>query len=146
MRLDQFFPYRLALAAEAVSQALALVYSDRYQLTRDEWRVIAALSGLGETKTAQVIQSTALEKMRVSRAVARLERDGLLSRSPDPQDGRGYVLRLLPPGVALCGKIVPMVQAREAFLLEALSADEREVFQCALAKVHERAEQLTRQG
>ena len=146
MDLKRFFPYRLAVLAEAVSQATAQVYGDRFRLTRDEWRVVAALAGLGEVRTALVIDSTTLDKMRVSRALARMERDGLVGRSPDPSDGRGYLLRLLPPGQALYRRIVPMVQAREEFLLGALDEHERAILDKALDKLQERAAQLQRQG
>lgn len=146
MELQQFFPYRMAVLSEAVSQCVAQVYRERFGLTRDEWRVIAALAGAGWLKTARVIETTTLEKMPVSRAVARLERDGLVERKPDPDDGRGFLLRLAPAGRALHAKVVPMVQAREAFLLEALDADERRVLDGALDKLRERALQLARHG
>ena len=146
MDLEQFFPYRLARAAEAVSQALALIYNERFELTRDEWRVLAALAELREAKTTRVLENTSLDKMRVSRAVARLERDGLITRAADPDDGRGHLLRLKPAGRALYAKIVPMAQARETYLLDSLSDDERQQFLRTLAVVQERAEQLTRQG
>ena len=84
--------------------------------------------------------------MQVSRALARLERDGLLARSPDPEDGRAWRVRLLPAGMALYRKIVPMVQAREEYLLSDLSPEERELLVTALAKVEARARQLARQG
>jgi DNA-binding MarR family transcriptional regulator len=146
MDLHRFFPYRLAVLAEAVSQATAQVYRERFDLTRDEWRVLAALPGAGRVKTASVIQSTTLDKMRVSRAVARMERNGLIARHPDPQDGRGQLIELLPAGLALYRRIVPMVRAREAFLLEELSEAERAVLDRALDKVLARAQQLARQG
>ena len=146
MDLEQFFPYRLARAAETVSQALALIYNERFELTRDEWRVLAALAELREAKTTRVLESTSLDKMRVSRAVARLERDGLITRAADPDDGRGHLLRLRPAGRTLYAKIVPMAQAREAYLLDSLSDDERKQLLRSLAVVQERAEQLTRQG
>jgi DNA-binding MarR family transcriptional regulator len=146
MDLQQFFPYRLARLAEAVSQATAQVYSERFDLTRDEWRVLAALAEAGAVKTAQVLESTTLDKMRVSRALARMEKAELIERSPDPDDGRGQRVRLLPPGRALYRKIVPMVQAREAYLLEALEPAERAALDKAMDKVRERAVQLTRQG
>ena len=146
MVLERFFPYRLARVAETVSQAVARVYSERFKLSRDEWRVMAALAGLGEVKTARVLDSASLDKMRVSRAVAHLEASGLLARAADPEDGRGDMLRLLPAGRALHKKIVPMALAREAYLLDALTASERDVFQRALVKVQARAEQLLRQG
>jgi DNA-binding MarR family transcriptional regulator len=78
--------------------------------------------------------------------VARLERDGLLQRSPDPDDGRGYRLRLKPAGRALHAKVVPMVLAREQFLLEALDPAERELLLRALTRMGERAEQLRLAG
>lgn len=146
MELEQFFPYRLARSAETVSQALALIYNERFELTRDEWRVLAALAESREAKTTRVLEITSLDKMRVSRAVARLERDGLITRAADPGDRRGHLLRLRPAGRALYAKIVPMAQAREAYLLDNLSADERKQFLRTLTMVQERAEQLLRQG
>lgn len=142
MDLQRFFPYRIAVLAEAVSRCLAQVYRDRFGLTRDEWRVLAALADCGTVKTARVIEHTTLDKMPVSRAVTRMARDGLIERLPDPEDGRGWLLRLKPAGRGLYQKIVPVVEAREAFLLEVLTREEREVLERALAKVLERARAL----
>lgn len=146
MDLQRFFPYRIAVLAENVSQCVAQVYRERFGLSRDEWRVLAALADHRTMKMVQVMESSTLEKMQVSRAVARLEGDGLLEKLPDPDDGRGWLLRLRPAGRALYNKVVPMVQAREAFLLEALSAEERAVLDKALALLDERARQLARAG
>ena len=46
MDLQAFFPYRLAVLSEAVSLSLAEVYADRFKLSRDAWRVLAALAAL----------------------------------------------------------------------------------------------------
>lgn len=147
MELRRFFPYRLARLAEVVSQATARVYADRFGLTRDEWRVVAALAGQRKAmKTAAILESSTLDKMRVSRALARLEKDGLVRRDPDPEDGRAWLVTLLPAGAALHRRIVPMVQAREAFLLEALTEEERRVLDVAIDKVRARAEELVRHG
>lgn len=144
--LEQFFPYRLARLAEQVSLATAQVYRTRFALGRDEWRVMAALAQGSEMKTGDVLERTTMEKMQVSRALARLERDGFVERSPDPGDGRAWLVRLRPAGLALYRKIVPMVQAREEYLLADLSAAERQVLDAAFEKVGERARQLIRHG
>ncbi|GAB3773006.1 MarR family transcriptional regulator [Ramlibacter monticola] len=146
MELEKFFPYRIALLAEQVSLATAQVYRTRFALGRDEWRVLAALAQQGEVRAADVKDRTTLDKMQVSRALARLEQGGLLARSPDPEDGRAWRVRLLPAGAALYRKIVPMVQAREEYLLSDLSPEEREALAKALEKVEARARQLARQG
>lgn len=146
MELRHFFPYRMAVLAESVSQCLAQVYSERFGLSRDEWRVLAALAEEGTAKMADVILSTTLDKMRVSRAVTRMEEADLLERLPNPDDGRGWLLRMKPAGRTLFQRIVPVVQAREAFLLDALSAQERELLDRAMDKLRDRAQLLVKQG
>ena len=146
MKLDHFFPYRLAVLAEAVSRSMAQVYAARFDLTRDEWRVLAALAETSPMKTTALIEHTTMDKMRVSRALARMEEAGLIERQADPDDRRSQRLSLRPGGAALYRKIVPMVQAREAFLFEGLDAAERRALDGALDKLLQRARQLAEQG
>lgn len=146
MNLQVFLPYRLAVVSEAVSRSLAAVYAQRFNLTRDEWRVLAALAGRDGILGAELGSLTTLDKMQVSRALTRMERDGLLEREPDPADRRNLIVRLKPAGRALYRKIVPMAQAREAYLLESLDADERAALATALDKLLQRAKQLQEHG
>ncbi|HEU0199049.1 MAG TPA: MarR family transcriptional regulator [Burkholderiaceae bacterium] len=146
MDLQTFFPYRLALVSEAVSRSIAAVYAARFQLTRDEWRVLAALAGPGRMKTTEIAARTALDKMQVSRAVTRMERDGLIEREHDAADRRNRILRLLPAGRALFKQVAPMAEARERFLLAVLDERERAVLDSALDKLQQRAAELQEQG
>src|SRR5512146_672563 len=100
MQLESFFPYRLAVAADAVSRSIAQVYGERFDLGRDEWRVLAALADAAMLRTSAVIERTTLDKVAVSRALARLEGRGLVERRTDPEDGRGYLIRLRTAGRA----------------------------------------------
>lgn len=146
MNLQAFLPYRLAVVSDAVSRSLAAVYAQRFNLTRDEWRVLAALAGRDDIKGTELGSLTTLDKMQLSRALTRMERDGLLAREPDPADRRNLLVRLKPAGRALYRKIVPMAQAREAYLLESLDADERATLSAALDKLLQRARQLQQHG
>lgn len=146
MNLQVFLPYRLAVVSDAVSRSLAAVYAQRFNLTRDEWRVLAALAGRDRILSTELGGLTTLDKMQVSRALTRMERDGLLEREPDPADRRNLLVRLRPAGRALYRKIVPMAQAREAYLLESLDADERAMLSAALDKLLQRAKQLQEHG
>ena len=149
MDLQAFFPYRLAVLSEAVSLSLAEVYADRFKLSRDAWRVLAALAALpaGQAlRTREVMARTTLDKMQASRAVRALEEAGHLKREPDPDDGRGQLLRLTAAGRALYRRIVPVVQAREAYLLEGLADDERAALERAIDGVLARARQLLPPG
>ena len=124
MNLHAFLPYQLAVAADTVSRALAVVYADRFAL--------GARAGL--------------DKMQVSRALARMERDGLVERSLDADDRRHLRVRLKASGRSLYRRVVPMAQAREAFLLDGLDAAERAALVQALTKLQARAQQLLDQG
>lgn len=146
MQLAQFFPYRLAVLADQVSQCMAQVYAARFQLSRDEWRVLAALHQNPTMKTGDAIAHTTMEKMQASRAITHLEETGLLTRNADDRDRRHRVLSLTPAGRALVKKVIPLVQAREAFLMESLDAEERAVLDRALSKLTERARTLVSQG
>lgn len=146
MDLDRFVPYRLARLADAVSRAIAPVYAQRFGLSRDEWRVLAALAERKAVKTADLIAQTTLDKMQASRALARMESAGLIERSPDPDDARARIVRSTAAARALYRKIAPMALAREAYLLEVLSPDERRLLDATLDTLFERARQLEQRG
>ncbi|WP_288411356.1 MarR family winged helix-turn-helix transcriptional regulator [uncultured Herbaspirillum sp.] len=141
MKLQAFFPYQLAQLAEAVSRSVASVYADRFGLTRDEWRILAALAEEGQMQASDLVPHTSLDKMQVSRALAGMEEAGLVLRQPSPEDARARIVKPTTQGRKLYRKIVPMVEEREAFLLQALSRTEREALMSAMEKVRARAMQ-----
>ena len=146
MQLQAFLPYRLAVVTEAISRSMAAVYHRRYELSRDEWRLLAALAGSGRIQAAEAAQLTTLDKMQASRALRSLQSRGLVDRRTDENDRRHVIVQLLPAGRALLRQITPMVLAREAYLLEALDDEERAVLDRALGKLMQRARALQQQG
>lgn len=119
--LQQFLPYRLAVLADQVSRALAAIYSEQFDLSREEWRILAALGQHGEQPTTGVGRITTLDKMQVSRAMQRLEARSLIARRTAVEDRRNKSVRLTDAGRALYAEIVPRVRAREREILQSLS-------------------------
>src|SRR5438445_5347964 len=72
LELERFLPYRLSVLTNRISTAIARVYVRRFGLTVPEWRVMAVLGRFGEMPANAVCERTAMDKVRVSRAVARL--------------------------------------------------------------------------
>lgn len=144
--LAEFFPYRLAVLADRVSQALSQVYLDRFDLSRAEWRVLAALGVQQEMAAKDIGPYSTLDKMQVSRAIARLEEGGLVRREDDTGDGRAKIVCLTPAGRALYNKIVPLARAREAYILEALDPAERDALRRAMERLQQRADSLIERG
>lgn len=140
--LQSFLPYRLAVLADAVSQSIAELYSERFALNRAEWRILAALGDEPNMTGKQLSAYTTLDKMQVSRAVNAMLDRSLLIRSENPADRRNMVLCLSDQGQELLSQVIPVVQEREKFLLEALTETEQTMFEVASRKIHEKAKQL----
>jgi DNA-binding MarR family transcriptional regulator len=123
--LAQSLAYRLVVLAERVSRAVAQDYETEFQLSRPEWRVLAALAANGAMTAKALGPYSTLDKMQISRALQKLEAHGHVERRAHATDGRSTVLSLTRAGQALYQRIKPRVQAREAEILGALSAKER---------------------
>jgi DNA-binding MarR family transcriptional regulator len=84
--------------------------------------------------------------MRTSGAMTnrlhRLEAAGLVERRPDPQDGRGIVVRLTPRGLKLVDEVAPLHLANERDLLAALSEDDLRTLESILRKLLREIEEV----
>ncbi len=99
--LQEFLPYLLNQAAEATSKGFHATYKTAYGMTRTQWRVLAHLGKFGAMTARDICARSHIEKTKVSRAVAALETDGCLTRSPSPQDRRAEILMLTDRGRAV---------------------------------------------
>lgn len=123
--LQQFLPYRLSVLANRSSDALAREYSQRFGLGVTEWRVMAVLGRYRQLSANEVAQHTAMDKVAVSRAVARLLDAGRLTREVADDDRRRSVLRLSAAGRAIYRRIVPLALQFEDLILAGMSRRER---------------------
>ena len=123
-QLERFLPYRLSVLANLASRALARLYGERFGLSVAEWRVIAHLARAAPASANEVAARAAMDKVQVSRAVARLTAKELVERATDAADRRRSALRLTRRGQATHDAIVPLARGVEARLLAGLPAAE----------------------
>jgi DNA-binding MarR family transcriptional regulator len=136
--LENFLPYLLNQAAEATSKSFHATYKAAYGMTRTQWRVLANLGKFGSMTARDICAISHIEKTKVSRAVSALEEDGLLSRTPSPQDRRAEILALTDRGrevfvdlgqraiqydLALRTQIGPQIAAQLDELLRRITAE-----------------------
>jgi len=142
MRLDRFLPYRLSVLANTVSRALGESYEERFGLTIPQWRVIAVLGPEAALSASEIAEHSVMDKVTVSRAVARLVDDGRLLRATDPDDRRRSLLRLSRRGRSIYERIIPLARAYERDLLRALDPGDRSELDRLLTRLTDRARSL----
>ena len=123
--LEHFLPYRLSVLSNRVSQTIAGAYARRFGIGVTEWRVIAVVGRYPGLSANAVAARTAMDKVAVSRAVARLLDRGLLQREMHGDDRRRSVLQLSGDGYRIYDEVVPLALDCERRLLEQLSDEER---------------------
>jgi DNA-binding MarR family transcriptional regulator len=134
-RLEDYMPYRLAVASASVSRLLARRLSDAYGISIAEWRVLTMVGRFEVMSPSVVGERTAMDKVKVSRAAASLVARGMIKQSQDPADGRGRLLRLTRKGVSVHKGCLPIVRELEEELAAGLSKAEWTSLSKALARI-----------
>jgi DNA-binding MarR family transcriptional regulator len=133
--LDRFVPYLVSALADRLSTDLARVYQSRFGITNAEWRVLTHLSANAKVSVREIHARVSMDKVKVSRAAARLEAAGLIRKQVNKTDQRLVELQLSPRGRALFRKIAPLALAYEAEALAQLTDRERDCFRDVLRKL-----------
>ena len=78
-------------------------------LSGADYSVLASLSALdgGRMPAHALCNALGWEKSRLSHQVRRMQKDGLISREPNPDDARSTIVCLLPAGRAAIEKAAP---------------------------------------
>lgn len=107
----------------------------RYGLSRPEFVVLFTLSQRPGVVARDICLVTGLPKNSISRAVVSLVERDLIDRQQRDDDRRSKRLALTDAGSALLGKVLPMVEGRQAAMRAALTSSERAVFDTLLMKL-----------
>lgn len=126
MRIETFFPYRLAVTAEAFSRQLVAVYGREHGLSREEWRLLFLIEDAGTIDSVQISNRTSLDRVQVSRAASKLEAKGLIERNVPSKDRRLRQYAITPSGRDLFQTVFAAVAARADDILGAMSKADRE--------------------
>ena len=120
LELEGFLPYRVARLAAALSRGLAAQYEAKYQISVAEWRVLVHLTQASEISVRDIFIRVDLDRARVTRAVQRLERRGLVSKLVNETDRRLVRLALTPAGRDLAAELSRLAMAFESRIMAAL--------------------------
>ena len=133
--LKKFLPYQLSVVTNRISASFARLYSEKFNLSIPEWRVMAVLGQQPGLSADEVSSETEMDKVPVSRAVTKLLDKGLLNRDFSGLDRRRSILRLSEAGYAMYSQIVPLALSYEAELKAVLIEQEQAQLETLLEKL-----------
>ncbi|AKH19775.1 MarR family winged helix-turn-helix transcriptional regulator [Sedimenticola thiotaurini] len=142
MELASFLPYRFSVLTNDISKSIASIYSKRFHISIQEWRIIANLGDRQPLSANEIGAHVNLDKVQISRALNKLIDKGLVLRTLDKVDKRKSSLRLSRKGHRLYEKIVPIALERERQLLAALNRQEQAQLNRILDKLEQRVRAL----
>jgi DNA-binding MarR family transcriptional regulator len=140
--LEDFLPYRLSILSNRVSRAIAARYAETFDLTIPEWRIIAVLGRRPGLTAKEVAEATEMDKVAVSRAVAKLVAARRIAVRADAEDARRQILSLTSQGESVHARIAPIALESEQRLLAPLTAREREQLDALIKRLLKAAKTL----
>lgn len=125
LNLSSFLPYQLSILQARLSHQIGGYYRTEFGLSRNGWRVMAALAMQPGMNAREVGVFVELDKMPVSRAVKELEARGWINAGIQQQDRRASQLQLTSRGRKVYEQIVPELLARERAVMSVLNPEEQ---------------------
>lgn len=128
---------RLSRASAAVDARLAATFA-AHDVDASTFDVLATLARQGppyRITPAELAASSMITSSAVAQRLNRLDKLGLVTREPHPDDGRGKFVQITMAGRELLDKVLPDHLATEEAILEPLSAHDRNMLAQLLAKL-----------
>ena len=133
--------YRFAMMSAMSTRSMADLFRRR-GLTDLGWRVFSLIGHHQPVYPRDIAKRATFDPDKVSRAVDRLVRKGLVTRKEDSVDRRRVILTLTPRGLKVYSEIEQARREMEKEFLSVLSPDELRMFRVALDKLEVQARKL----
>lgn len=124
LHMDSFLPSMIRNLSEGMAVSMSQQISGRFRLNWTEWRVLLQLAEHSALTASDIVEYSAMEKSKVSRAIASMEAQDLIVRRVSEEDHRVKLLAITETGLKRYRAIVPRVLDWEKDLIEGLDASE----------------------
>ena len=127
--------YRISILATLVRKALSEIYRDDPGLTEPEWRVLTTVAHMGPLASGDIGLHMTLDRMAISRALSRLLKLKLVTRSPLERDQRMTEVKLSGHGELIFSTLARQAAEIEQVILDPLSKEEASEFLRLIDKI-----------
>ena len=141
-RLSNSLPYLLARLGVRMGELFVRVVG-KEGLTLPMYRVLAALAEHGHPlRLGELAALTSAEMSTLSRLVADMHRDGIVTRERPQNDQRSLQVALTPRGEALASRFMPVAAHYEKVATGDLTAKDAAALKATLAQLYDNLDQL----
>jgi DNA-binding MarR family transcriptional regulator len=128
--LDKFIEYQHTLI-----KSINDVYSIKYGLKLDEWRILTNLYSFSTLSAKEISQKAHIRPVRVSRAMVSLENKNYITRHVNIVDRRSVLSCLTQKGRNIIMELSPVIKQNEKKILLNLTKDEQAMLVKLMAKI-----------
>jgi DNA-binding MarR family transcriptional regulator len=132
--IEESLGYLINRAARAFASRLAAELRP-FDVGIGQWAVLLHLWGSDGLTQAQLARRVAIEQPTMVRTIDRMERDGLVARTPDSRDRRASRITLTERGWNLRDALVPLAAGVNEAATATLTAHEAETLRLLLGKL-----------
>jgi DNA-binding MarR family transcriptional regulator len=138
-RLHQSLSYHLSVAARLQERRLDEQLKT-LGLSRTTWCILLAVGNEGLSQPSDIADFVGIDRTATSRALRKMEDDGLLGRNSGTEDKRTRQVVLTNKGCEAIAKATPFARKNSEILSEILSDDEASELWRILTKIEQMAE------
>ena len=141
--LEDFLPFQLSRLSYSVTNSIATLYNNHFNLSIPEWRIIVVLGHTPGLSAVDVSKRTSMDKVAVSRALNKLIANKHVDRHFKTADRRCSVLKLTEDGKHIHRRLTKVAVQIEQILTEELNEEEVSVINKIFEKLAKRTEVFT---
>lgn len=134
-RVTQTVAFQLLVAVNWLVRPFPEQVGKPYDLSLPEWRCMMALAAWPDLSGEDVARRMCMDRMAVSRSMARLRKAGRADALPDPANRKRLRWRLTDAGWVLFDTLMPKAIERDHEVFGTLSSDDRHRLAVALSGV-----------
>jgi DNA-binding MarR family transcriptional regulator len=124
LHIDSFLPTLIRNLSEGMALSMSRRITGSFRLSETEWRILLQLAEHEALTASDIVSYSAMEKSKVSRALAHLESRDLVVRKVSESDHRVKLLTMTETGRKRYTALVPRVLDWEKDLIDGLEVSE----------------------
>jgi len=137
LELQNYLTYRVIILSQMLNRDAAHYAAKNWNMSLPKYRALAVLGNYPHISLRELTDLTQMNKGQISRVVVELEKDGLLSRTPDQEDGRRLLPALSDKGQKLFNGSRKRSLLRQQEIMSVLEPEELRAFFASIDKLAE---------